>query len=74
MQKWNGQENTRSFNKTPLTITSCALICESVLLPFATLAGISGSERHKYNAEQQQQQKKKTGKRLFTGALSVFHL
>ena len=46
MQKWNGEENTRSFNKTPLTITSSALF-DSVLPPFGKFDGISGSERHK---------------------------
>ena len=40
----------RSFNKTPLITTSCALLVS--LLPFAAFDGISGSERHKYNAEQ----------------------
>ena len=40
----------RSFNKTPLIITSRALLVS--LLPFAAFDSISGSERHKYNAEQ----------------------
>jgi len=51
MQKWNGLENIRSFNKTPLTITSCALLVTISLLPFAAFDGISGT-RQKYNAEQ----------------------
>jgi len=47
MQKWNGEEDIRSFNKTPLTITSSALFV-SVLPPFGKFDhGISGSERHK---------------------------
>ena len=58
----------RSFNKTPLITTSCALLVS--LLPFAAFDGISGSERHRYNAEQ----KKKTSKRLFIGVLSVSYL
>jgi len=54
-----------SFNKTPLITASCALLVG--VLPFAAFDGISGSERHKYNAN------KKTSKKLFIGVLSVFY-
>jgi len=47
----------RRSNKTPLITTSCALLVS--LLPFAAFDGIWGSERHKYNAKEQQHKKKK---------------
>ena len=50
MQNLNSLENIRSFNKTPLTITFCALLVS--LLPFAVFDSISGSKRHKCNADQ----------------------
>jgi len=46
----------RSFNKTLLITTSCALLVSP--LPFAAFDGISGSERHKYNAEQKKTKNK----------------
>ena len=56
MQKWDGLENIRNFNKTPLNITFSALFVS--LLPFAAFDGISDSERHKCSAEQQKGEKK----------------
>ena len=43
MQKCNGLENVRSFNKTQLTFTSCELFVG--LMPFVKFDVISGRER-----------------------------